>query len=98
MWWGRTNPGDERDYLDYLENTVLPEIRAIEGSRGARVLCPTDGGGRDFTVLTFWADLDAVKAFAGPSPDTAVVPEHAQALLADYDRLVQHYEVVLESS
>jgi heme-degrading monooxygenase HmoA len=49
-----------------------------------------------FVVLTYWSDLDAVEAFAGPDRDAAVVPEEAQRLLAEYDLRVRHFEVVLD--
>jgi hypothetical protein len=37
--------------------------------------------------------MRAVEAFAGPTPHLAVVEPQAQAVLLDYDRMVQHYEV-----
>ena len=97
MWTGRARGGAESDYVAYLEEHVFPEIRAVPGSLGARVLRDPSGVEREFLVLTEWTDLEAVKAFAGPDPDVAVVPEAAQALLASYDARVRHLEVVLES-
>ena len=41
--------------------------------------------------------LDAVKQFAGPEPDVAVVEPAAKALLSTFDDTVRHFEVVYES-
>jgi heme-degrading monooxygenase HmoA len=50
----------------------------------------------EFLVLTRWASMDAIRAFAGDDVGKAVVePEAVQALLS-FDRTVQHYEVVQE--
>ena len=35
-----------------------------------------------------------IRIFAGSSPDEAVVEPAARALLADYDKHVEHFEVV----
>jgi hypothetical protein len=41
-----------------------------------------------------WESMDAIRAFAGPRPDVAVVEPEARAVLSRYDREVRHYEVV----
>ena len=38
--------------------------------------------------------MDAVRTFAGSDPNKAVVEPAAAAPLVDYDRSVQHYDVV----
>jgi hypothetical protein len=41
-----------------------------------------------------WFDsLEAVKAFAGPDYETAVVPPKARAVLSRFDASSRHYEV-----
>lgn len=97
MWRGRVHPGSGPAYLAHLESSVFPQIRALPGNHGARVLQGLSDDD-EFLVLTEWTDLEAVSAFAGPSADVAVVPKEARALLASYDSHVQHLEVVLESS
>jgi heme-degrading monooxygenase HmoA len=84
------------DYVAHLEDAVLPEIKALPGYRGAQVMRGAGEAAESFVVLTYWSDLDAVEAFAGPDRDAAVVPEEAQTLLAEYDHRVRHFEVVLD--
>jgi len=95
MWAGRAEPGREMEYVAHLEAAVFPEIKALPGFRGAQVMRGAGKAAESFVVLTYWSDLDAVEAFAGPDRDAAVVPEEAQRLLAEYDLRVRHFEVVL---
>jgi hypothetical protein len=41
--------------------------------------------------------MDAVRRFAGTHPDNAVVEPAACAALIDYDRTVEHFEVIYRS-
>jgi heme-degrading monooxygenase HmoA len=51
----------------------------------------------EFVVLTLWESMDAVRKFAGPKPEKAVVEPDARAALTDFDELVAHFEVVHRS-
>ena len=42
--------------------------------------------------------MDAIRSFAGTSPDRAVVEPGAVAALTDFDDTVQHYVVIEEVS
>jgi heme-degrading monooxygenase HmoA len=95
-WWtGRTAPEQADAYERLLLTEVLPGIRRHQGHRGAWLLRRASGGQVEFATLTLWESMDAVHAFAGDPPDTAVVPPAAWRLLADYDRTAVHYAVVL---
>jgi hypothetical protein len=48
--------------------------------------------------LTFFDDLDAVRAFAGPDYETAVVADEAREVLVRFDGHVGHYETAFETS
>jgi heme-degrading monooxygenase HmoA len=72
---------------------VLPELQAIEGFRGATLLRREDGAEIEFLVLTRWASLEAIRAFAGDDIERAVVEPEAVAVLVSFDDRVRHYEV-----
>jgi hypothetical protein len=38
--------------------------------------------------------MDAIRQFAGDSPDVAVVPAVVQAMMVEFEKTVAHYEVV----
>jgi heme-degrading monooxygenase HmoA len=96
VWSARTTRDGARTYAEYFRRTVLPELSAIEGYRGARVLERELNGGIELVVVTRWQTLDAIRAFAGDELDRAVVHDEAAVLLTDYDRKVRHYGVVVD--
>ncbi len=96
LWTGTAHRGEEAEYLAHLREAVIPEIRALPGARGVRVLRGVEPDDAEFVVMTYWADLEAVKGFAGADARVAVVPPEAQALLARFDREAQHFEVALD--
>lgn len=107
-WRGRASPAKAGAYPQHFRTNVLPALRGVDGFLGARLLrrrltdaAPdggTDGGTVEYTVLTRWSSLDAIKAFAGADIDRAVVEPEAVAALVDYDRTARHYEVLQETS
>jgi heme-degrading monooxygenase HmoA len=86
---------DADAYEDHLRRATLPALREIAGYEGGYVLRRETDGGIDFIVLTLWASLDAVRAFAGEDYERAVVPPEAERLLARFDKRAVHYDVAL---
>lgn len=84
-------------YVRYFDQTLRPELAALAGYRGAVVL-RQDGDQTRIVVITRWASLDAVRAFAGDAVMRAVVEPEARALLLSFDDSVEHFEVVLDAS
>ena len=82
-------------WLAQFHERVIPNYLAAEGFRWVRVLVSQDGDPRCVTVLTAWDDMDAVKRFAGPNPDSAVMPEWVAKLMPDHDSFATHYDEVL---
>jgi heme-degrading monooxygenase HmoA len=95
-WRGRTSPSKSAEYPEHFRRTVVPELLTIPGFLGAFLSSRPAGDVIEFVVLTRWASMDAVRAFAGADPEKAVVEPGAVAALIDYDRHVRHYEVIAE--
>jgi len=95
VWSARTTRDGARQYADYFRRVVLPELAAIAGYRGARLMEREQNGVIEVVVVTRWSTLDAIRAFAGEELDRAVVHDEAAALMTDYDRKVRHYGVVV---
>jgi hypothetical protein len=51
----------------------------------------------EITVLTLWASMDAVRAFAGADASVAVVEPEARAALNGFDTYVTHYDLVVQT-
>lgn len=94
MWKARSAPDKAGQYAAHATRKVFPALRAIDGYRGAYLLRRLFGGTIEFTVLTLWESMDAVRRFAGSEPERAVVDPEAQAALSDFDESVTHFEIV----
>jgi heme-degrading monooxygenase HmoA len=95
IWHGTADPAHADAYVRHLREHTFPQLLSIAGHRGGYVLRRTRGGTVEFTVITLWDSLDAIRRFAGDDPETAVVPAAAAALLASYDSRAAHWEIVL---
>ena len=96
MWRGWTTPDDAAGYERLLRDEIFPGIaaRAIPGYRGIELLRRRTGETVEFATLMWFESLDAVRAFAGPDYEVAVVPPKARALLLKFDSRSAHYDVV----
>ena len=83
-------------YAAYFQRVVLPELRAVPGYRGARLLQRELRGTIEIVVSTRWESLEAIRGFAGDDIHRAVVHPEATAFFSDYEHSVKHYEVVSE--
>lgn len=61
--------------------------------RSARAESSCFGDRTEFVTLMWFDSLDAVRAFAGPDYEVAVVPPKARALLERFDERSAHYDV-----
>jgi heme-degrading monooxygenase HmoA len=82
-------------YAAYFARVVMPELAAVAGYRGARLLQRVDSAFVEIIVATQWESMDAIRGFAGNQVEQAVVHEEAAALFSDYDRTVRHFEIVI---
>ena len=96
VWTAQTTAGQLPAYLAHLRDRVLPEIKALEGYRGVRVLDRPLTEGIEVVVMTYWESMDAVRRFAGADVERAVVAKEAVAMLAKFDERVRHYVLALE--
>lgn len=99
LWHGRTTPANADAYEELLRTKILPGIHRVAGYEGAYVLrkdAARDKPGNreaEFVVLTFFASWEAVRAFAGPDYEVAVISPEAHQLLTRFDARSAHYEV-----
>jgi len=94
FWSARTNELRCRAYLKHFDRSVLPKLREFEGYVGVTTLTREADGQVEILVATVWRSLEAIRQFAGPDIEAAIVAEEAAALLTDFDRRVRHFKVV----
>jgi heme-degrading monooxygenase HmoA len=97
-WCATATRARVADYERHLRETVVPQLEAISGYRGIMLLRCDRGVDSEIRVLTHWESMDAIRRFAGDSPEVAVVEPDAQAVLLAFDREVTHHEVLFAAS
>lgn len=95
-WHGATRAADAETYARYIESTGMKAFAETHGNAGALLLTrqTDDGAETEFLVISFWESEDAVKRFAGPTPERAVFYPADERYLVRRDMSVTHYEVV----
>ena len=93
-WRGLAKADRATEYVAHLQTETFPSIRKLPGFVDASIQRRTIPAGVEFLIVTRWASLDAIRAFAGDDIDAAVVPDRAQAMMVDFDRFVRHFEIV----
>jgi mannose-6-phosphate isomerase-like protein (cupin superfamily) len=93
-WTARTEGSEQADaYVAHFEGTVRPQLESTEGFLGATLERVQDDDGTEIVVVTRWASMDAIRAFAGEDVDLAVVEPEARAALSQFDDRVRHIEL-----
>jgi len=93
-WRGLAKPAFADAYVEHLKSETFPAIRQLPGFLNASILRRTVPEGIEFLIVTDWASLAAIHAFAGDRVEDAVVPAKVHDMMVDYDRHVRHFEVV----
>jgi heme-degrading monooxygenase HmoA len=93
-WRARALPSRAADYPVHFQASVLPKLTQTPGFLSAHLSQRHLGGRTEFLVLTIWQSMDAVRGYAGYDVDRAVLFPEITAVLSEYDRSVQHYEVL----
>jgi heme-degrading monooxygenase HmoA len=94
IWRGFTRESDKDAYFAYLQQTGLKEYAAIPGNRGVWTLRRVADGKCEFTLISLWDSMDAIKAFAGSDPEKAVFYPEDDKFLVGRGPRVHHYEVL----
>jgi heme-degrading monooxygenase HmoA len=97
-WSASATPDGAAAYQRHFESHVLAELAEVPGYLDAFLLRREDSGRVELTVLSLWKSTDAIRRFAGPEYDTAVVHDDAKAVLDHYDTFVRHYSVAVAAS
>jgi heme-degrading monooxygenase HmoA len=97
IWRGWTRAAEADRYERHYRSEVMDTLRRVPGFRGARLLRRTVAEETEFVSLTLFDDLEAVRSFAGPDYETAVVAREAREVLIRFDERVGHYETAVDA-
>lgn len=97
-WRARARPSLAHTYPQHFNTHVLPRLAQLSGFLGASLSQRRIGEMVEFLVLTRWASLEVIGAFAGADIGETVVESAGEAALASFDSHVRHYEVLHDTS
>lgn len=93
VWHGAVRPAHGDTYAAYVDETGVREIRATPGNRGVLVLRRDTSDQTEFTVISLWESMDAIRRFAGDDAERAhYYPKDREYLLA-LEPTVTHHDV-----
>jgi hypothetical protein len=92
-WRGAVAAGDAASYLEYLKVTGIRCYRGTPGNRGVLTLRRDAGEQVEFLMVNLWDSWDAIRDFAGPTPDAAVFYPEDERFLVQRDDHAGHFEV-----
>ena len=99
MWRGWAASKANADlYEEFLRSSFLPAAYSIPGFKGAAVLRRVVGDEVEFTTITRFESVEAIKQFAGEDYEAAHVAPRARELLARFDARCVHSELVIETT
>lgn len=97
MWHGTVPASKAGKYREFLNARAIPDYQSVEGNISVHILERSDGAITHFITLTFWEDLDSIRAFAGEDISVAKYYPEDQDFLLEFEPNVVHYEVVGQS-
>lgn len=91
IWEGAVPAAKAEAYLELMRTVALPDYRATPGNLGAWCLHRIDGETARFEMLTFWTEVDAIKAFAGEDHERAKYYDFDESFLIEKPEFVRHF-------
>lgn len=93
IWHGRTAAAHADEYLEYMKETGVKDIRAVEGNAAAYILRRVRGDVAEFRFVSLWESFDAIRKFAGEEMEKAVYYPEDRRYLLEMEPEVSHFEV-----
>ena len=94
MWHGKVPTAKAGAYREFLNARAIPDYQFVEGNLSVHILERTEGAVTHFITLTFWRDIESIKAFAGDEVETAKYYPEDKDFLLEFEPNVVHYEVM----
>jgi heme-degrading monooxygenase HmoA len=96
-WRGTVRAADAEAYARYIDGTGMREYADTPGNLGAYLLYRIEGDRAEVMTVSFWEDLDVIRAFAGDDIETAVFYPEDDRFLVDREVTAKHYVVAARS-
>lgn len=96
IWHGWTTEDNADSYERLLRSEIVPGIlrHELPGFRSLDILRRSAPGEAEFVTLMWFDSIEAIRHFAGPDYEMAVVPPAARKLLTRFEERSAHYTVI----
>ena len=93
VWKAWARPAEAQAYVRLFSETIIRALRDVQGFQRAEVFTRPAGDDEvEIMTMVHFADMNAIRAFAGDQPQVANVSAAARDLLIRFDREVVHLE------
>ena len=96
-WRGKVYKEKADEYASYLLREGVNKLAAIPGNLGVQMFRLDEGDAVEFTVISYWPSIEAIKRYAGESYQK---PHHLPKdpeYLIELPQAVRHYDVLVDS-
>lgn len=93
VWHGVTPKIKRGEFIKYVGQTGMKDLRRAKGNRGAYLFTRDFGDNTEFLVISLWDSEDSIKAFAGVDVKKPRYYKRDSEFLAELEPSVTHFEV-----
>ena len=93
IWHGRTPAEKADEYRQYLFDVGVKKIATLPGNRGVQMMVGRTAEQGEFTVISYWDSIDAIKGYAGAEYTKVHDLPRDKEFLIDQETLVRHFEL-----
>ena len=97
IWHGTVPASKAGAYREFLNTRAISDYRSVQGNLSVHILEREENNITHFITLTFWKNMDSIKAFAGDDVEAAKYYPEDKDFLLEFEPEVVHYEVVGQS-
>lgn len=98
LWHGRTDANRFDEYMNYMRQTGVRDLRATPGNQRVLVLCERREGVADIVFISLWDSIESIRAFAGNDITKARYYPRDSEYLHELEPNVRHLEVAAEAT
>ena len=92
IWHGRTKSKDAIDYRKFVIETGIKDYTSTRGNLGAQIWQRQEGDITHIWTVSWWKNLDSIKAFAGDEIEKAKYYDEDKKYLLEFESTVMHCE------
>ena len=92
IWHGRTKTSDAEVYRQFVITTGISDYKSVKGNLGAQVWQRQEADITHIWTVSWWDNLESIKAFAGNDIGKAKYYEEDKDYLLEFEPSVMHCE------